>query len=261
MKHLETPEIVDFVTGKCEPNQAVKAKQHIDACPECSLRVKAHHYIRDNFDQVWEDWTSRKRPGDLIAERVEHALTQGLEMPLQADLIKRMNSWLKRVRHSAGIAWCASVRSAGKAVEVVREHLEELIPTTGYVPQPVALHTAIQTSGAVEQPSGPKLLRTRGATKTQPTISVERSKTRGGGQNIRVKSALLKEAWPLVMLIPEAGGEPVVGEFIKSDDGLVAEFRDLPKADYLVVVEGRKSKKASPLKPRTRQRKRPEKKS
>jgi hypothetical protein len=261
MKHLGTPEIVEFVTGKSDRKQALKAKQHIDVCPECSIRVKAHHYIRNNFDEVWETWTSRKRSGDLIAERVERALTQGLGMELQSRLMKRMEAWLKRVRHSAGIAWCASVRSAGKAVDVVREHLEELVPTTVYVPQLVALPTAIQTSGAVEQTSGPKLLRTRGATKTQPTISVERSKTRGGGQNIRVKSALLKETWPLVMLIPEASGEPIVGEFIKSDEGLVAEFKGLPKADYLVVVEGRKSKQASPPKPRTRQRKRPEKKS
>ena len=130
----------------------------------------------------------------------------------------------------------------------------------GYVPQPVALHTAIQTSGAVEQTSGPTLLRTRGATKTQPAISVERSKTRGG-QSIRVISSPLKAPWPLVMLVPEKGGKPVMGEFVKCDDGLMAEFQALPKADYMIVVEGRAAKKTSPPKQRTRQRKRPEKKS
>ena len=57
------------------------------------------------------------------------------------------------------------------------------------------------------------------------------------------------------MLIPEAGGEPVVGEFRETSDGLVAEFKDLPKADYILVVEGRATENGPLPKPRTRPRK------
>jgi hypothetical protein len=57
------------------------------------------------------------------------------------------------------------------------------------------------------------------------------------------------------MLIPEAGGEPVVGEFRETFDGLVAEFKDLPKADNMIVVEGRTAENGPLLKPRTSRRK------
>ena len=260
MKHLDTFEIADFVTGKSDRKQALKARRHMDDCPDCSMRVKAHHYIRNHFDDVWEAWTSRKRPDDLIVERVERALSRGLEIEVEPSLVKKMEAWLKRIRRSAGIAGCASVRSAARAVDVIRDQLEELVPTAGYVAQPLVLETAILTSGAVVQTGGPKVLRTRGATKTKSAISVETFRTRGS-QSIRVKSSPLEKPWPLVMLVPEKGGEPVLGQFSGTDEGLVAEFKGLPKADYLVVVEGRKSKKAAPPKPRTRQRKRPEKKS
>jgi hypothetical protein len=252
MKHLDTPEIVDFVTGKSDRKQALKAKQHIDVCPECSMRVKAHHYIRNNFDEVWTDWTSSRRiPGESLADRVSLALSRGLENPRHHDLTKRMEVWLKRVRADAGIAWCAAVSSVGKAARVVRESLEELSPLVSDLAlQPVAVHTGIKTLGAVQTSSGPKTLRTRGATTLQATLSVERSKTPQGNR-IRVKSSPLQEPWPLVMLFPEAGGVPVFSEFRKARNQLVADFKDLPDVQYMVVVEGRAKKKTSLPKRRT----------
>lgn len=251
MKHLDTSEIIDFVSGKATTDNSLKAKQHLVVCEECSLRVKAHHHIRNNFGQVWATWTSWKRRGDLLTERVARALSQGLEKPLKHDLIDRMESWLKRVRANAGIAWCAAVISAGKGVRVVRESLEELSPLVSDLAlQPAAVHTGIKTLGAVQTSSGPKALRTRGATSLQATLSVERFKTPQGNR-IRVKSSPLQEPWPLVMLFPEAGSVPVFSEFRKARNQLVADFKDLPDVQYMVVVEGRAKKKASLPKRRT----------
>jgi hypothetical protein len=53
------------------------------------------------------------------------------------------------------------------------------------------------------------------------------------------------------MLFPEAGGVPVFSEFRKARNQLVADFKDLPDVQYMVVVEGRAKKKASLPKRRT----------
>jgi len=251
MNHIDIKQMVAYVAGRVKGPDALQVEAHLESCTECKRRVDAHHYIRNNFDKVWTAWTSRKRPGDLIAERVERALTQGLEKPMHHDQIDRMESWLKRVRANAGIAWCAAVSSVGKAARVVRESLEELSPLVSDLAlQPAAVHTGIKTLGAVQTSSGPKALRTRGATSLQATLSVERSKTPQGNR-IRVKSSPLQEPWPLVMLFPEAGGVPVFSEFRKARNQLVADFKDLPDVQYMVVVEGRAKKKASLPKRRT----------
>jgi hypothetical protein len=246
MNHIEIKQMVAYVAGRLKRSEASEVKAHLESCAECKRRVDAHHYIRNNFDKVWDSWISRNRPGDLIAERVARALSQGLENPVHQGLIDKMESWLKRVRANAGIAWCVAVSSAGKAVRVVRERLEELSPLVSSLHiQPVALATrgAVRTRGAVSTKGD--ILQTSGAASPKTTLSAQRLES-DLGTTIRVTSPMLKDPWPLVMLIPEAGGEAIVGEFRATPDGLLAEFKGLPKADYMIVVEGLARKKASP---------------
>jgi hypothetical protein len=54
-----------------------------------------------------------------------------------------------------------------------------------------------------------------------------------------------------LIVFPEAGGVPVFSEFRKARNQLVADFKDLPDIQYMVVVEGRAKKKASLPKRRT----------
>lgn len=251
MKHLDTSEIIDFVSGKATTDNSLKARQHLRVCEECSLRAKAHNYIRNNFDQVWSAWTSRKRRSDMLEERVACVLAQVLEKPPQHDFIDRIESWLKLVRKNAGIAWCAAVDSADKVVRVVREHLEELPPLVADIAlRPVGAPVALKTRGAVRTRGKGKELRTRGVTKLIATLTVERLE-RPGGCSIRVKAPLLEKPWPLVMLMPETRGEPIVRGFEKTPEGLVAEFEGLPNVQYYVVVEGSAAKKSPSPRRRT----------
>lgn len=240
LKHMRALTLADYVTGRIQAAEREELEKHIARCEHCARRVEAHRYIRDNFDQVWHLWTALSRDPAVPFAQISDSLAQVIAQESYAGLRPRLESWLKRVRSYAGVAWCAAVGSAGKVFRVVSENLEELQPLASdsdSIAQPVALPAVLRTRGVVHTSSKGKDVQPPTTIPLKAVLSVERSKS-PNGYNIRVKSALLKEPLPLVMLMPETGGEPMVRDFRRTRNRLVAEFKDLLDGRYLVVVEG-----------------------
>jgi hypothetical protein len=238
LKHMRATKAADYVTGRIQAAEREELEKHIAGCEECTRRVEAHRYIRDNFDKVWHLWTAISRDPAVPFMQISDSLAQVIAQESYAGLRPRLESWLKRVRSCAGIAWCAAIGPAGEVFRVVSENIEELRRLApDPVSQPVALPAALRTEGVVHTSSKGMDVQPTTSIPLQSTLSVESAKG-PGGYSVRVKSPLLKEPLPLVILMPETGGEPMVRDFRKIHNRLEADFKDLLDGRYLVVVEG-----------------------
>ena len=112
--HVRAIKVAHYVSGRLQPAEREELEKHIAGCQECARRVEAHHYIRDNFDQVWHLWTALSRDPAVPFGQISDGLIQLAAHEASADLRARIDSWLKRVRSHAGIAWCAAVASVGR---------------------------------------------------------------------------------------------------------------------------------------------------
>ena len=238
MSHIDTKDIAAYVSGRMADTDCMRVERHLAGCLECAKRVKAHYHIKDNFDQAWVSWTKPLRTEAVLAERIGLSLSQILFNPKYAEHRGRMESWLKKLQAKAGIAWCATVDTSRQAAKVLKNDLNLLFLQE----PPTWLRTA-----AVQ----PVEVRTRGATLTSGSppktgvsiadeglVKVNFSDGPGGSITIRVESVTLAEPLPLVILIPKAGEKIFISVFKKTRKGFLAEFKDMPKAEYTLALEG-----------------------
>ena len=237
MSHIDTKDIAAYVAGRMTDTDCMRVERHFAGCLECAKRVKAHYYIKDNFDQAWVSWTKPSRTEAALAERIGLSLSQILFNPKYVEHRDRMESWLKKLQAKAGIAWCATVDTSRQAAKILKSDLNVRFLQES----PTWLRTA-----AVQ----PVEVRTRGAilnrgSQSKTSISVTDEGLvkvnifdSSEGTTIRVESVMLTEPLPLVILIPRAGERSFVGVFKKTRKGILAEFKDIPEGEYTLALEG-----------------------
>lgn len=111
--HIETFELLGFVTGNVSDDLAIRISIHLEKCPDCLSRAKGMAYLRQNFDQMWANWTPqahRQAAEDrAVARAVEAAASGGTLAPHALDAVAqmlqrstlRLKVMIDTVRHTA----------------------------------------------------------------------------------------------------------------------------------------------------------------
>lgn len=58
MSHLETEQIVRYVAGESDEDEAFAVQTHIGECADCLARLRGVQLLRQDFDGVWAQWTA-----------------------------------------------------------------------------------------------------------------------------------------------------------------------------------------------------------
>ena len=239
MQHVDTFEILAYVSGKMGEEESARMEIHCAECEACAKKVSAHFMIRDHFDTVFDSWTAEAHGQALAAEQLADALDQAASAEGSDALRERIRTWVATVQARAGVALTVAVDTTRHAAKIVRENMDLLNPLT------------------IEPALRPSIVRTRGAVATRgerhvhgktaqdkilveipgdPSVSVSMDPLKNC---VRVASEMLEKPWPLVLLIPQGEGRPQVKEFRLSLDktSLMAEFENVESGEYLLVIE------------------------
>jgi len=227
MSHLKTEEILAYVAGKMAEKKAFEVNIHLATCEECAKRVKAHYYIKDHFDTLWDTWTAKRHAEEYWQARVGEALKEA-EIPPR--LGERVKDWLGKISQKADVAIGVVIDASQRMAEVVQEGFEalrrpDIVLEFSSLPAPVLILGEEPEEGTIKvEAKGPPWT----AITVEPTA-----------QKITVQMEVSDEPWPLLLLFPKMEGKVFISEFSHPEgtDYLLAEFEDVPDGEFTLVVE------------------------
>ena len=223
MSHLTLKKMQAYVRDDVTEDEAMRAEVHMATCDLCAGKVRRCFLIKEKFEEVWESWTSGGVSADLSKE-----VLRGLHPAAAGDprIAERIASWVERFTGKVQSPIRVLLEARGKIATVVGEELENIFssgPNLRFASaSPVRIRGAGDPGIVTVETDGPPWMK----------ISANVS-----SRTITVASQMLDTPWPLVLLVPEAGGKPLIGTFRTvvesgSTDFLVSEFEDVPDGKY-----------------------------
>lgn len=228
MEHLDSETLCAYVAQNLAEEDAFAADCHLGTCPDCARRVKAHYALKGNFDALWDSWTAREHGRELAQSRIEEAMRMALAAAEQTrpDLAGRIGGWFSAFGKKTAAAFTVSLDSARQKAEILGQQLAEAA-VLDFIPAPAGITGAEQFPAAITV-----------ETRQGPHIEVTADLA---ARAVSVCAAMPgHKPWPLVFLIPKAGGPAIIREFHRplETETLLAEFEDVADGEYLLLLEG-----------------------
>lgn len=85
MSHLETEQIVRYLAGASDEDEAFAVQTHLGECADCLARVRGGQLLRQDFDRVWEQWSAATHGEQVRQEASAGVGTHGQPAPMLAD--------------------------------------------------------------------------------------------------------------------------------------------------------------------------------
>ena len=250
MRHLEFSEILAYVADKMSEEASLAVDTHLAACDDCARRVRAHFKISEQFDELWNKWTAREHAASLGKDTFPLRLP-ATDKPVLVRLSRlrkefrgRVSAFLRSLPQRVEAALKVVVDAGRKQAGIVQQGLEvyrTAESTLRFLPiSPIIGQTAVLG----EEPEADQVSVTVQAQEpAQIEVTVD-AEDQTVTVHLTVDERRMKEdAWPLVILVPERGGEVRLAEFVPQGDAdsegsraLLAKFENI-QGEHILFFE------------------------
>ncbi|MBI5576682.1 MAG: hypothetical protein HY896_10025 [Deltaproteobacteria bacterium] len=220
--HLTLKEMQAYVRDLVSGEEAFRAEVHMASCDLCAGKVRRCFLIKEWFGEVWEWWTS----GGVGPDASKRAI-QGFLPAYAGDtrIAARIASWVEKFGGKVRSPVRFLLDARGRIAKGAGEELENIFSGG---PNPLF---ATVSQGRIRGAGGSEVVTVE--TGGPPWMKITAS---AASRTISVASQMLDEPWPIVLLVPEHGGEPLIGAFRAvsqpGGDILVTEFEGVPDGEY-----------------------------
>ncbi len=234
-EHISPEQLADYFSGELSEDEEATLEEHLAECAECAERARNVYGLSLVVDQ----WTARAHGEAYRRDLLVTALAQAEESTTTSSWQERLQLWRERWSGQVEAALGIVLGAPGEACSLVTEGFKAL-----------ARPKAIWEFAAAEGSVAPQLLPTLGpgappAPDTVEALAPGRPQARvsvsGEAREVTVRIEELPpdRTAPLVLLIPEEGGEPRVAEPEKDPrlPYLIARFEEVEPGRYLAAFE------------------------
>ncbi len=235
--HITTAELIEYFDKDLLEDEEDQLELHLARCEECAQRARKASALSD----VWEQWSAKTYSEAFLRAVIRNALESAAVGELEDDTWKeRILRWHSAAAGLAEGAVRVAIEAARNASQIVTEGMENLLR------REAAWQFNLQTEPvAVRGPASgrkapPKIAVAKGTDASLARVKVEDHDDKTREIVISVNLFPRNKPAPLVMLttIESRGkGKPRILQMRRQGQGLIARFKDLPAAEFLVVLE------------------------
>lgn len=223
MNHISTKDLLSYVAGKLTDEECFDVETHLGGCADCAKRARAHYYIRENVDELIDNWSAAQHARELLFSKIYK------DAP--ADIKTKLTSGIKEFFAKLGAGLNVMVDATNKISEVTETFLLE--PKLKFLFPPVRV-----IGDLADQPE----IKTLEAKNHTITVIPDPPKI-----YIIIKHA--EQPYPLVCIVPgEREKETVFADFrpITGEDSIIAEFDKIPSGKFTLLLEKKEIKTDDP---------------
>ena len=121
--HPDTQTFLRYVSGSVSEDTQMAVDAHLAECGVCLSRMRALHYLRSNFDSLWDSWTAEEH--GRICHRWQMAVALKHLSESSPSLTGRLGTWLARQEQRIGTAITILVDTTKKLATVAASELPD----------------------------------------------------------------------------------------------------------------------------------------
>lgn len=245
VKHPDLEDIIAYVGNDMSDEEMFDMETHIADCDYCAQRVRAHLFLRTNFDQLLKSLP--------VLGEAEAAVTIPCKEPVAVEIPARLHEFGTRIRdlltnmpQHLGAVLMVAIDAGKKKVRITAEGLEAFSRAGGplrFEHVPVFVGRRPLEGDATGMEGISSLVRSRGRTQVEINADAALGKVT---LTIKAKADEISEGeWPLAVLVPQKGGEaraaelkPAPDSFAGDEAELHAEFEDV-EGEHILFLEAR----------------------